>query len=349
MNFLAVFRQFSAIVRSLPARGLHTTPCSAKQKLPTFSASRQSKIMDKLMHGRDKGKRHWYAAKVPGGAHVGSASAKAISSTEGQPRHVLKRVTVLNKLFMRNIAEIMATGELSQEILGRGLEICRVKVSPDFHVANVYWMAKGTDEDDVMEELLGRISGRLRHELSQLRLMGEVPRISFIKDLNYAKFQDVDRLLAKADFGEDYVPFYMRQKEDIAVDRMQNEFVAPDALPEMRQDVFGLNHEEIMRKITQTLGKTKSAWEKYEFGAKHEESPQIQRPGRDPEALAAANLHLEERFTQFLKNQHRSEVPERKKHRPEIHEIPQEELSEEFVDNSLFEEENFDDYPVEKK
>lgn len=349
MNFLVIFRQLT-ILRGCCSRKFHTSSQVDKQKLPTFSANRQSKIMTKLMHGRDKGKRHWYESRIPGGAHVGAASAKAISNPEGQPRHVLKRVTVLNKLFMRNIADIMATGELSQEIVGKGLEISRVKISPDFHQAYVYWMAKGTDEDEELEKLLARISGKLRHELSQLRLMGEVPKITFLKDLNYSKFSDVDRLLSKADFGEDYVPLHMGQKlkENIVLDK-DEEIFPSDSLPEMRQDVFGLNHEEIMKKITRTIGKTRSAWEKYEFGAESEEDPKDWRPERDPNSLAAANSRLEERFNQFLLNTRgKSEVPERKKYRPEIHVIPKEDPWEEPVDNSLFEEDSLEENYPEK-
>jgi len=37
-----------------------------------------------------------------------------------------RRIAVLNKLFMRHITDMMASGEVANEILGRGMEISRV-------------------------------------------------------------------------------------------------------------------------------------------------------------------------------------------------------------------------------
>nr|CAD7398906.1 unnamed protein product [Timema cristinae] len=37
-----------------------------------------------------------------------------------------RRIAVLNKVFMRHITDIMATGEDSKEIVGRGIEVSRV-------------------------------------------------------------------------------------------------------------------------------------------------------------------------------------------------------------------------------
>jgi hypothetical protein len=40
--------------------------------------------------------------------------------------HNFRRIAVLNKLFMRHITDMMASGEVANEILGRGIEISRV-------------------------------------------------------------------------------------------------------------------------------------------------------------------------------------------------------------------------------
>lgn len=42
-------------------------------------------------------------------------------------------------------------------------------------------MAGKSEDDSQLDELLHMISGPLRHELSVLRIMGEVPKIQFIK------------------------------------------------------------------------------------------------------------------------------------------------------------------------
>jgi len=42
-------------------------------------------------------------------------------------------------------------------------------------------MAKASVNVSELDELLQNISGQLRHELSRLRIMGEVPKIQFVK------------------------------------------------------------------------------------------------------------------------------------------------------------------------
>lgn len=63
----------------------------------------------------------------------------------------------------------------------------QVSISGDYRSVNVYWMARKSENDSELDELLQSISGPLRHELSRLRIMGEVPRIQFVKgdNINY--------------------------------------------------------------------------------------------------------------------------------------------------------------------
>nr|CAD7398908.1 unnamed protein product [Timema cristinae] len=113
----------------------------------------------------------------------------------------------------------------------------QVKVSADFSHLSVYWLAQSSREDNEIESILKCLAGKLRHELSQLQIIGMVPRVDFVKGLGfgqtakraserasdwvaklasarantnkqYALMADVDELLLKADFGEDYVPVH---------------------------------------------------------------------------------------------------------------------------------------------
>jgi len=58
------------------------------------------------------------------------------------------------------------------------LQVC---IAGDYKSVKVYWMAGKSEDDSQLDELLHMISGPLRHELSVLRIMGEVPKIQFIK------------------------------------------------------------------------------------------------------------------------------------------------------------------------
>jgi ribosome-binding factor A len=56
-------------------------------------------------------------------------------------------------------------------------------VAPDFKKVNVFWLARGTESDEMIEKILKRSAGQLRHELSELRVMGVMPHIEFVKGI----------------------------------------------------------------------------------------------------------------------------------------------------------------------
>jgi len=281
-------------------RNLHTTVIREKQFV-----KREVTMLRKLMHGREKGKKLWFEeniSKVP--------TATSLSNSKGPGKSASRRISVLNKLFMKNITDLMATGEVSDLLLGHGLEISHVKVSPDFLGVNVYWLAKGTDNDDKIEELLHRIALSLRHEMSQLRLMGEVPKIHFVKDKQYAKIVEVDIILDKADFGDDFIPHDTRHliRSELSGDLSSSEVLVEneEILPEIRHDVFGLNQKDIMDRIKQSMTKTRSAWERYELGAvpSEEENDKAARPtnisSTNQQVKEIVTAEREAEFTKFL-------------------------------------------------
>lgn len=244
---------------------------AASTTLRTASTpARQSKILRKLVTGKEKAKRRWYQ-DAPSTPKL--ITAASLSNPARQGKNAPRRVHVLNKLFMKHITDLLATGESSDMIVGRGLQVSHVKVSADFNYVNVFWsttspsavtaqnsgdVASTTPVD--MDAVLCSVAGRLRHELSQLRLMGEVPRIQFVRDRELSSTAQIDELLARADFGPDFEPTSWAQlREDLA----HGQRTAHDELPTMRHDVLGLNQADIMDKIRRTMVKSRQAWERY--------------------------------------------------------------------------------------
>lgn len=275
----------------------------------------------------DKKRRPFVTDELPK-----SVSASKLSSAKGQGKESNRRISVLNKLFMKNITDLMATETFANDVLGYGIQVSQVKVSPDFHGVNVYWLAKGDENDYEIEKILSKLSGALRHELSQLKVMGEVPKIHFVKDKKFSKAFEVDTLLKKADFGEDFVPtdptlfmksvpeLEMKIPEEIKAkikeleSSMEDDFYE-EPLPEMRHDVLGLNHYEIMKKITKSIDKQKIAWDQFQNRVETSES----LPTVESEALSIEKLNkdaeLQENFVKFLEKRtlYKKQSPERKK------------------------------------
>lgn len=215
-----------------------------------------------------------------------------------------------------------------------------MKISPDFNSVNVFWIAQGDENDAVVEQVLKSISGPLRHELSQLRIMGEVPRIYFVKDKFYSKAAEVDILLKTADYGEDFVPsdptVFMKASPQLNVhlsdevrariyeleqeENSENE-IEDEELPIMKNDVLGLDHAAIMKKIAVSIDRSKKAWET--FGTHNDSIMHTSEPLRDFSALNVQvdklnrEAHVRNEFVKFLeqKQYERKVTPERKRNK----------------------------------
>uniref|UniRef100_A0A182N630 Ribosome-binding factor A n=1 Tax=Anopheles dirus TaxID=7168 RepID=A0A182N630_9DIPT len=215
-------------------------------------SSKVANVFNKLMNGsKAKKKKRYYDETNDRGPKLLSASS--LASTNRQGKESNRRVAVLNKLFMKNITDLMATGTFASDLYGYGIQISRVRVAPDFREATIYWFSSNLNKDVRIDGILKPLSSRLRHELSQLRLVGEVPQLTFVQDKRYYVEGLLNSLLKEADYGDD------RASDDGVVP-----LVAKDderlCEPEMRHDIMGLDHAQIMARIRQSVDKTNKAW-----------------------------------------------------------------------------------------
>ncbi|KAJ3650098.1 hypothetical protein Zmor_021806 [Zophobas morio] len=254
-------------VVSLSCRRFHTA---------SYQHAKMGKILSKVMGMRNasKKKRIFSESGVLPNAEMFSKG-----SNEGRYSGSARRVSVLNKLFMKYITDLLATGEYSKEFTGHGIEINRVQISPDYTGLNVFWIANGTqNNDEVVEKLLKKNAGFLRHELSSLRVIGNVPQIHFLKDKQQTELIELDSRLAKADFGEDHVPIEMTTKlktqlelfthlpseikekiQQLDAALSDNDLDDDDELPPMTQNVLGLDHLEILNRIKRSMKKGRAS------------------------------------------------------------------------------------------
>lgn len=238
---------------------------------------KQVKVMKKIMAGREKGKRRFRLEEYPK-----MVTAEKLSNPERQGKEGNRRITVLNKLFMKNVTDLMASGLFAEKLFGNGIQISTVKITADFKKLNIYWFGKKAERDELIDATLKSIAGPLRHELSVLRVMGEVPQINFCRDRQHVKSTVIDSLLLNADFGEEFVPTdptlfmksetqlemklpdELRQKIrelDTATDDVEHADVEKEEYPTMRNDIFGLDHARIMGSVVASIDKTSKAWD----------------------------------------------------------------------------------------
>lgn len=323
-----------------------STACGGTVYAKADNIKFQSKVMSKLVGHRISGsKKRWYPSNDAStsnstrqrNAEIFSSAHITKSTASGGGKNTTRRMAVLNKLFMTHITDLLATGEASESILGRGLQVTRVKISPDFSFITVYWLAGGEPlTDALLETELHRCSGRLRHELSQLMLMSEVPRIKFVREKKLWNISQVEGLLRTIDFGpqeETADEQVQHVKHNLVANLTQREFYGKkdleeadlnmcdneDEFPEMRHDVLGLDHRHIMSKILTKMRKSQQAWEQH--AQKDSTTFSTNQAGNTPESLEQIQQKLAEAseksagFEKLLaKRRERKNTPERKRH-----------------------------------
>lgn len=100
----------------LSHRQIATTCCLAKGG---GQLSKQVHMLKKIMAGREKGKRRFFINE----SLPKIESIKKLSDAKGQGKESVRRITVLNKLFMKHITDLMATDSFSSDISGYGLQV----------------------------------------------------------------------------------------------------------------------------------------------------------------------------------------------------------------------------------
>lgn len=82
--------------------------------------NKQVHMLKKILSGgKEKGKRRFmFNENLPKLENV-----KKLSDSKGQSKESNRRITVLNKLFMKNITDLMATDRFAKNISGYGIQV----------------------------------------------------------------------------------------------------------------------------------------------------------------------------------------------------------------------------------
>ncbi|XP_050484968.1 putative ribosome-binding factor A, mitochondrial [Bombus huntii] len=292
-----------------------------------YDIVKQAKVMNKIMN-KNKQKRESINDNINPYAHATSTSKLSI--------HTVRRMIVLNKVFMKYITDLMSTGEIVPEILNKNIEISHVKVTADFKFINVYWIDNNTENTDIVE-LLQKCASQLRHELSQLRVIGVVPPIKFVKCKGTSILREVEQKLKIMDFGEDHVsspyPDAIQQiitasgTSDVNqnVENVENNNFSI-TLPVMRHDVFGLDHFRIMSQIKSSLNKSKKVTIRQIENMPSSNSYSTSNIKNSPNFVT--NREEQNEFKQFLYHRRKEQRKKMKKYR---------------VDNSIYDSEEQSD------
>lgn len=162
-------------------------------------------------------------------------------------------MTIRDKLFMEHITSLVSMGAVP-DIVQEGIEITDVKITADFKYVNIYWIPSNNDiYSSVSEEVLEKYARIIRHELSQLRVIGFVPPIQFVENKKFLYQKEVERRLQMIKLDEDSEQVELVSSSASTEDREaivdDNSVIDEFQLPVMRNDVLGLDYSRIMGRV----------------------------------------------------------------------------------------------------
>nr|XP_006812283.1 PREDICTED: putative ribosome-binding factor A, mitochondrial-like [Saccoglossus kowalevskii] len=175
------------------------------------------------------------------------------------------RLHIINTVLYQNLLDLINTNVISDELEELNVELIKVTMAGDFSACRVFWKASGDiNEDKHIQELLNKYAGPVRHKLTQLRLIGFLPKVVFVKDKGEANRVEVERLLAVADLGPD------EEEEDVTMETKYDKMdfiLKPDrdtgSHPD--SDLFNINHKELHSQIMKFKKKFPETEEKKDY------------------------------------------------------------------------------------
>ncbi|XP_078690142.1 putative ribosome-binding factor A, mitochondrial [Branchiostoma floridae x Branchiostoma belcheri] len=240
----STFTQFTLFLRISQPCTLCQRHLSATQIL--FKKREKMNPLEKFM--KKAGKKFYYdVPQLPQKTGVEVPLKQKAQHTESI------RQRVVNTTLMKHITDLVQGCQVSQELEDAQVEITKVSVTPDFLTARVYWRAPGFDDDKHIEDLLDRSRFELRHTLIQLHVIGKVPPLVFIKDKEQAVVDEVERLLATADFGpeEEETPENLESDEkESDLEESVEELTLRDNFID-RMPLFDIDHHSLNKQIMQ--------------------------------------------------------------------------------------------------
>jgi len=109
------------------------------------------------------------------------------------------KTQLFNRQFLENIGQVLLG---FPEILGRGISITRVSVRPDFSEVYVFWVSRPSEEETVTQ-LFEEKSKDIRIGMIEDAGLGQLPRLTFLKDTLYLQEQHMAKLYRDLDLGPD--------------------------------------------------------------------------------------------------------------------------------------------------
>uniref|UniRef100_A0A8C8RKU1 Ribosome binding factor A n=1 Tax=Pelusios castaneus TaxID=367368 RepID=A0A8C8RKU1_9SAUR len=213
--------------------------CGAKSQLKKFASKTKKKF--------------WYDSPTVGPDQVYKPSSltSLLKATPQKPRKedsIRKRI--LNALLYKAVTDLTTTCEVSQEFCDLRLELTKVSMAPDYSACRVYWSpAESEEEEDRIESILQKSAPRIRHLLITQQVLRNVPPIVFVKDKEAAAINEINRLLAIADFGPEEEKDTLAENYISEAESSVTTSSSDTSALSIPYNLFGIDHKALYKQI----------------------------------------------------------------------------------------------------
>jgi len=167
-----------------------------------------------------------------------------------------RKTKTFNLKFQENIGNVMAD---IPQLLGHGIAITRVNTRADFSEVLVFWVSSPQKVEEVAD-LLEMHVRQIRRAMIEHAGLGQLPRITFVKDIAYMLETELDGLFRKLDTGPKECETTEQESEKI--------WEQLEGL-ELGSDGLGLDRAELIRGVEVQLEK-REAKHRYTDGSTEE-------------------------------------------------------------------------------
>lgn len=362
MSLCTVQRKFH-ILRLCHFHPLSTTklPNCSFNTSTTVASKQTAKYIQKFFSadGNQRKKRVWHS-----GPQI--QSLEGLAKPQGRGEKNNQRIHRLNKVFMDKISDVMASGVVSTQLSGFGLEISKIQVLADMREINVYWISSGREDTDMrVGEILAKNSSNIRRELCQLSVLGRVPLLNFVPDHRYHKMAELERRLATADFGPDFIPTdpshhlkreltlktnlsdhlqkVLSESSNSALDDSEvSPLVEPSSLSPMEHDILGVNTQRIYETVRKQVIKAEGA-HRLEQGQQSTTDASDTYIDYDPESVMRRTQEI--RLWADQRERAKKKLLRRlKRQKQQLINVPREfQTFDHDIDNDIYNEEDYED------
>nr|XP_056710933.1 putative ribosome-binding factor A, mitochondrial [Euleptes europaea] len=225
--------------------------CRALRSSAPLCGSRN--LLRKLLY--KKKKKFWYDNPTLGSHLVRTGRPTGLNNVlKHTPSKVRKEESIrkrtLDVLLYKAVRDILNSCEAGEELYNLNVELSKGSMAPDFSTCRMYWKITGDrEQDDRIDMLLQKKASHIRHILITNQVKGNVPPIVFVRDRTDAAVQEIERLLAIADFGPEEEENELDQN-DLSKQGSGKTPVSLDTSDSpILSNLFGIDHEDLNKQI----------------------------------------------------------------------------------------------------